>query len=50
LTGPLILPGNQYGEYYGIDCKNSNIIGVNGLYFNTNDQVDSSGEGINFYR
>lgn len=33
---------------YGINMQNSDIIGINGLYFL--DAVDSQGEGINFYR
>ena len=33
---------------YGINMQNSDIIGINGLYFL--DAVDSEGEGINFYR
>lgn len=32
----------------GINMQNSDIIGINGLYFL--DAVDSEGEGINFYR
>lgn len=41
---------NQYvtGSAYGIDMNNSDISGINGLYFE--DAADSAGEGINFYR
>lgn len=41
---------NQYvtSSAYGIDMNNSDISGINGLYFG--DAADSSGEGINFYR
>ena len=42
--------GNQYkvDGVYGINMQNSDIIGLNALYFQ--DAVDSAGEGINFYR
>lgn len=42
--------GNQYkvDGVYGINMQNSDIIGLNALYFL--DAVDSAGEGINFYR
>lgn len=42
--------GSQYwiNGVYGINMQNSDIIGINGLYFL--DAVDSEGEGINFYR
>ena len=42
--------GSQYwiDGVYGINMQNSDIIGINGLYFL--DAVDSQGEGINFYR
>lgn len=41
---------NQYvtSSAYGIDMNNSDISGINGLFFE--DAVDSAGEGINFYR
>ena len=41
---------NQYvtSSAYGIDMNNSDIAGINGLYFE--DAADSAGEGINFYR
>lgn len=41
---------NQYvtSSEYGIDMNNSDILGINGLYFE--DAADSAGEGINFYR
>ena len=41
---------NQYvtSSAYGIDMNNSDISGINGLYFE--DAADSAGEGINFYR
>ena len=44
------ITGNQYwiDDVYGINMQNSDIIGINGLYFL--DAVDSQGEGINFYR
>lgn len=42
--------GNQYkvDGNYGLSLANSDIIGVNAMYFG--DAVDSAGEGINFYR
>jgi len=42
--------GSQYWTdgAYGLHLNNSDIIGINGLYFP--DAVDSAGEGINFYR
>lgn len=42
--------GGRYwiDDVYGINLQNSDIIGINGLYFQ--DAVDSQGEGINFYR
>ncbi|MCX7758991.1 MAG: hypothetical protein N2169_05220 [bacterium] len=51
LTGTLTLKQDQFYEsnsVSGINVNNSDIIGLNGLYFN--DLVDSAGEGINFYR
>lgn len=42
--------GAQYwiNSAYGIQLNNSDIVGINGLWFP--DAVDSAGEGINFYR
>ena len=42
--------GGRYwvDDVYGINLQNSDIIGINGLYFQ--DVADSQGEGINFYR
>ena len=42
--------GNQYKAdgNYGLSLANSDIIGINAMYFG--DAVDSAGEGINFYR
>ena len=42
--------GSQYWNSgaYGIHLNNSDIVGINGLWFP--DAVDSAGEGINFYR
>jgi hypothetical protein len=42
--------GGRYwiDDVYGMNLQNSDIIGINGLYFQ--DAVDSQGEGINFYR
>ena len=42
--------GDQYWKNgaYGIDLNDSDIIGVNGLWFE--DAVSSAGEGIHFYR
>lgn len=56
ISGQTIAPkvinvtGSQYwiNDVYGINMQNSDIIGINGLYFL--DAVDSEGEGINFYR
>ena len=56
ISGQVISPGavnigsNRYytSDSYGIDMNNSDMIGINGLYFQ--DAVDSAGEGINFYR
>lgn len=52
MAGVLALKGEQYPDQdkgvdrYGLDCKNSDIIGVNSLAFN--DSSDDSGEGILF--
>ena len=56
ISGQTIAPkvinvtGSQYwiDGVYGINMQNSDIIGINGMYFL--DAVDSQGEGINFYR
>jgi hypothetical protein len=42
--------GSQYWNSgaYGLHLNNSDIVGINGLWFP--DAVDSAGEGINFYR
>lgn len=56
ISGQVISPGavnvgsNRYytSDSYGIDMNNSDMIGINGLYFQ--DAADSAGEGINFYR
>lgn len=42
--------GSQYWNdgAYGLHLNNSDIVGINGLWFP--DAVDSAGEGINFYR
>lgn len=49
LTGPLMLKSNQYyiNNVCGIDAQNSDIVGINSIYFN--DAADTN-EGINFYR
>lgn len=50
LTGKITLPGGKYynNEECAIDLKNSDIIGINGLWFQ--DASDTTFEGINFYR
>ncbi len=49
MTGILVLFGNQYGgNAYALDLQNSNIKGLNGLYWA--DESSTSGEGIRFYR
>ena len=56
ISGQVISPGavnvgsNRYyvSNSYGIDMNNSDVIGINGLYFQ--DAADTAGEGINFYR
>lgn len=56
ISGQVISPGavnigsNRYyvSDSYGIDMNNSDMVGINGLYFQ--DAADSAGEGINFYR
>lgn len=46
----IIIGANRYkqDDLYGIDMKNSDIVGANGLFFG--DAADSAGEGLNFYR
>ncbi len=46
----LNVTGGQYwiNDVYGMHLNNSDIVGINGLYFQ--DAADSQGEGINFYR
>lgn len=56
ISGQIISPGavnvgsNRYytSGSYGVDLNNSDIVGINGLFFE--DAADSAGEGINFYR
>lgn len=51
MTGQLGLWGSRFYESTataGIHAQNSDIIGVNGLYFE--DNADGIGEGLNFYR
>lgn len=50
LTGPLTLASGNYiyNNTSGINCQNSDIINMNGIFFC--DAVDSADEGINFYR
>lgn len=53
LTGALTLKADQYWEYnsgkvYGINANNSDVYGVNAIYFK--DDSTTVGEGINFYR
>lgn len=51
LYGKLILPRDQYTDSYtvgAIDCRNSNIIGINSLFFA--DLADTGSEGLQFYR
>ena len=56
ISGQTIAPkvinvtGGQYwvDDVYGIDLNNSDIVGINALYFQ--DAADSQGEGLNFYR
>jgi hypothetical protein len=50
LTGSLMLHKTQWWESNGaycLNCQNSDIIGVNGIYFD--DAADTAGEAINFY-
>lgn len=49
LTGKLTLPSSLYcSAGGGIDCNNSDLVSLNGLYFR--DEANSVGEGINFLR
>ena len=53
MTGHFSLYGGQYNyttnsNSYGLDCNNSDIIGINGLF--TNDYSEGWTEGINFAR
>ena len=48
LTGPLTLKNDQYGENYGLDCANSNVIGVNAIRFADSSEMYT--EGISFAR
>lgn len=49
-TGPIATKPNQYMEnsLYGLNMNNSDIVGINGLYFE--DVADGSGEGLMFKR
>ena len=51
LTGVLNLLASQFYDQsvpsYGLDAKNSDIIGLNGLYFN--DPAETPWEGLNWY-
>lgn len=48
-TGPIDLPENQYvgDNKYGMNCHNSDITGLNAMYFNDNLE---EGEGLIFTR
>lgn len=50
MTGGLQIINDKYfiEDNYGINMNNSDIIGVNGIYFN--DLADTFGEGLNFKR
>jgi hypothetical protein len=50
MTGPMTLKMNQYmtQEEYGLDANNSDIIGVNGIYWG--DDCNSQSEGLHFYK
>ena len=51
LTGELTLKSNLYSDSLtagALHLSNSNIDGVNGIYFS--DQANAAGEGIHFYR
>jgi hypothetical protein len=50
-TGPITLLADQYYEassVYGLNANNSDIIGINSIYFN--DLSEGPNEGLNFYR
>lgn len=46
----IAVTGNRYyiDDLYGLNMQNSDVVGINGLYFG--DAADSQGEGLNFYR
>lgn len=51
LNGTLNLAANLYNGpsgTHGMNCNNSDIIGINGLF--TSDNTESFAEGLNFYR
>lgn len=51
LTGALTLVGDKWyysASAYALDLNNSDVIGVNSIYFN--DLCDNAAEGIHFYR
>ena len=50
LTGTLKLPTNKYfnDSMCGLDCSNSDVVNINGLYWG--DLSDSQDEGIHFMR
>ena len=50
LSGKLTLKNDAYyttSKEAGLDCRNSDIVGVNAIYFQ--DESNSAGEAINFY-
>ena len=50
MTGAITLALDKYNvDEYGLDCNNSNIIGVNNIKFKDDPDEDAS-EGIHFYR
>jgi hypothetical protein len=53
MTGAITLKSNAYDYHtdstsYGLNCSNSDIVGVNGIYFA--DACEGMTEGIHFYR
>lgn len=51
MTGVLGLASDKYGGpsgEYGMNCNNSDIVGINGLF--TRDNATDFSEGLNFYR
>lgn len=53
MTGTITLKGSAYNYHtdstsYGLNCSNSDIVGVNGIYFA--DACEGMTEGIHFYR